>query len=168
MTIIELAQRRNYLTVLEQRDNACIWRRQLDAQIQPISSRRTTASITSTPSATVVERRQVGEFLAAVGLEDSRGSRRRAPPASPGSRPRSPAPRAPVASRPPSASRFDRLVGIGLQPGIVAEARLECRQPAVLRPAELLAQEPRRLLALAVIGIALAPDTSAACRGTWR
>ena len=47
------------------------------------------------------------------------------------------------------------LVGVGLQPFRRAEARLEGGDQLPLAPAELLAQQPRGLLAVAVIGIAL-------------
>ena len=50
---------------------------------------------------------------------------------------------------------LDRLVGIGLQPFLRPEARLEGRDQPPLAPAEPLAQKPRRLLAMAVIGVAL-------------
>ena len=50
----------------------------------------------------------------------------------------------------------ERHVGVGLEPLGAAEARLEGRCWSLFfRPAETLAEEPHRLLALAVIGIAL-------------
>ncbi len=51
--------------------------------------------------------------------------------------------------------RLDRLVGIGLQPFGASEARLEGHAQPVLIVAERLAQQPRGLGAMAVIGIAL-------------
>ena len=48
-----------------------------------------------------------------------------------------------------------RVDGVGLQPGVAAELGLEGRVPALARPAEPLAHEPRGLLALAVVGVAL-------------
>src|SRR5262245_42158588 len=41
--------------------------------------------------------------------------------------------------------------GVGLEPRVAAELRLEGRVPAPGRPGQLLAHQPRRLLALAVI-----------------
>ena len=56
---------------------------------------------------------------------------------------------------PDSGQLGERHVGIGLEPLGPAEARLERDAEPVLRPAEPLAQQPRRLLALAMIGVAL-------------
>ena len=56
----------------------------------------------------------------------------------------------------PRSRRARRCVlGVGLEPLGLAEARLEGDAEPVLRPAEPLAQQPRRLLALAMIGVAL-------------
>src|SRR5690606_35624538 len=48
-----------------------------------------------------------------------------------------------------------RLVGVGLEPDLPAEARLERRDQPVLAPAQFLAQEPRRLEAMAIVRVAL-------------
>ena len=62
----------------------------------------------------------------------------------------------------------ERHVGVGLQPLGAAEARLEGDPQLVLRPAEPLAQQPRRLQALAVIGVALVEIVASACRDRRR
>ncbi len=48
-----------------------------------------------------------------------------------------------------------RLVGVGLEPFLRPETRLEGRHQPLLRPAEPLHQQSRGLLALAMIGVAL-------------
>ena len=50
--------------------------------------------------------------------------------------------------------RLHGLVEIGLQPFLAAEARLEADHHPLGRPAQLLAHQPRRLLAVAMIGVA--------------
>ncbi len=55
----------------------------------------------------------------------------------------------------PSCASFStRLVGVGLEPFLRPEARLEAGDQPLLGPAEAFAQQPRRLHAMAMIGVA--------------
>ena len=126
-----------------------------ERQTHPASSRRTTASMTRMPARAGVEARDVGELLAAVARGTPAGSPCPAPPASPGSRPRSPARPWRGASRrtwrgaPPY--RWCRAAATGSLPNWDWIGHV----PARLGPAQPLAHEPRGLLAVAGVGVAL-------------